>query len=349
MDSVKAFRPHGRATYAPILLEAGFDLQSLCDITAGDLNRLDIPPSDHGKILAIIDALTWEPGSTQASVSKKVTPPPVLAWTGDQHPAAASCLRDSAMSAIAGSEAQSAVASASRLRGSAQSAAASRLRDSALSAVPTSGKRTTKVTSGGESAFSLGKAWFEDYMEESMALGRPGENQSIVRMASLIIVPFAVSFRAMGYRGASDNDTPKFSMFLPPAFGAMLIVALCTAFLLLKFGVAATRTLLDRKYLPVLGIGLLRGTLVACENVALGYVDALVFAVSMKFAIVPCLGMEALARRKCPADSLQLLTIAISLMGICTSYHPRQMVLKSIFWASSSASLHRLPTPSATC
>eukprot|EP00959_Pyramimonas_sp_CCMP1952_P449927 9420718-Pyramimonas_sp.AAC.1 len=37
----------------------------------------------------------------------------------------------------------------------------------------------------------------------------------------------------------------------------------------------------------------------------------------MKFAIVPCLCMEALANRACPADALQMLTIINTLVGIC--------------------------------
>jgi hypothetical protein len=299
-----ASRPHGLATYAPILLEAGFDLQSLCDITADDLGKLDIPPSEQKNILSM---LTWEPGSTQARVSAaslarsvltaqshtksppgqishKVTPPPMppTAWTEEQTPPAR------------------ATTSLTSLRRSANA---------------DSEKRSTKHTAS--SGFSLFH-WFENFVEDSLAIGQVGaEKKSVFWTAALIIIPLLCYCRAMGYKWASNNDTPKFSKFLPPMFGACLVAGLGSAFVLVKYGVAATRRLLQKRYLLVAIIGILRGTLVACENIALTYVDALVFAVTMKFAIVPCLCMEAVAIRKCPADALQLLTIANSLMGIC--------------------------------
>ncbi|CAK0819607.1 unnamed protein product [Prorocentrum cordatum] len=181
------------------------------------------------------------------------------------------------------------------------------------SVVVSSSARHSNADSG---SFSLNH-WLDHFVRETIRLShKPGAGKSILRMLPLILLPFSVSFRAMGYRWASNNGTPEFSLFLPSMFGAIIGAGLGCLLLLAKFGVDSTRRLFHKQYVLVCGIGVLRGIMFACENVALANVDSLIFIVTMKFAIVPCLCMEALAIKACPIDALQILTIINTLLGI---------------------------------
>ncbi|CAK0896940.1 unnamed protein product, partial [Prorocentrum cordatum] len=359
-------RQKGLARYGAVLLEAGVDLQTLCEMTADDLRKLAIPPSAQNDIASIIFGRCCEPErNSEAIVLQETAPPPrhrptqarteaegvVPSYRGAsiEHPGKGDSARRSTgrtanstsaqedwVSTTSGrdceperdseaivlqeaappprqrtkqawTEADGVVPSYRGTSVARSSVASSRYADSA--------RRTTGRTDN--SMFSVNQ-WFAAFVDDNARLShRAIAQKNALRRAGLLLVPVFLAFRAISFKWASNNGTPEFSLFLPPMVAALIGAGLGSLVLLARHGVDAARKLIHKQYMLVCGMGILRASLFASENVALANIDALLFVVTQKFAVCPLLIMEAIAYKKCPADALQLLTIVNALVGIC--------------------------------